>query len=1045
MNDSFGDHILNDSDSLLQSESAPPQEYANQIRELQDKIDDLERENSSLKAQFEAMVSLSEQYQSDCSQISELKSQNRVLTSEIEELNHRLELSIQARDELVQQIKDEKRNNANARSETVCSNRLELDKLRQAYQQQIDELAQQLQSSTEINEKNEVTMKLYLGKVDRLVLIANRYFNKDFASIEDLTTFLSNSSAPQIHQEAPSSIHMPNFLLSDDTAEKLQHASARISKLKATNKELNLNVHNLEDEITRLKQEAKEASIGFKAQMSDIQNQCDATIADMKAKNLGEKQKLMQQIEQLKNELKETKKNIIVPGISFPSFVSPQQTEQSQASHNEHNPHTNPSQQSHVVYNTVADNERFDEERKALEDERDRLEAALSEAQSKVNAFQKRFDELQNTISDKDAYIDQLNSDIEKHRYEINATGAILEENKREIETLRKILHDRQNPNQQQKQPKKKDNYVSKTEHQQLVNQCDAQRKEIIDLTRRYNEIQCENDCKTRQIRDLQISLQGAEEKAKTAIFDLQDAQRKLDKKPSIRENDILPPETWRTSMFDSEVNKRIDELASNTSLQPVSKLQNIYQVLKRHYECVKECKDKSITDTEKEVEMYRSALSGFIVDVSVALVDSPFTIQDFFNKKAGETIVQTISRLRSRLDSSIAECESVKSSFSQFCSAFNIPFDGKASDVVTIASTLRARIEKQNQELSESRKKVHLLKESYREAASKSQARELDLINQATELKYLNDDLTKKNTTLSSEIDTLKQENKMVTMKLDEVSEEFNQLQNSFDEKVNVSVEDIRKQATVMANEVRAQVAHVEAEAARFVAEKADYEKKFKDLQTKATLLKSEKSQVESQFTDYKTESEMNMETIVKRHLDEKNRIENAFNETINNLKSQLESNRLDIQKLSSNVNQSNTQISSLKSSIRKLQSDKRRLESDAKIAKEQMEREKLILESQMRKRIIDVESQFNNRLDQVRSQYEAEQRRIYTYAAEQFKKFFNPTQQFNERAFKQTLESVKDELSRLTQSDNAIRRILGASDCQTTEDAVASLVVRD
>lgn len=76
-------------------------------------------------------------------------------------------------------------------------------------------------------------------------------------------------------------------------------------------------------------------------------------------------------------------------------------------------------------------------------------------------------------------------------------------------------------------------------------------------------------------------------------------------------------------------------------------------------------------------------------------------------------------------------------------------------------------------------------------------------------------------------------------------------------------------------------------------------------------------------------------------------------------------------------------------------------------------------------------------------RLKFEAEKRRICGYSIEAFKLFFDANLSIDEKSYRNVVDMAKDELTKLTHSDASIRRIVAARDGQTTEDAVAQVIM--
>jgi chromosome segregation ATPase len=81
-------------------------------------------------------------------------------------------------------------------------------------------------------------------------------------------------------------------------------------------------------------------------------------------------------------------------------------------------------------------------------------------------------------------------------------------------------------------------------------------------------------------------------------------------------------------------------------------------------------------------------------------------------------------------------------------------------------------------------------------------------------------------------------------------------------------------------------------------------------------------------------------------------------------------------------------------------------------------------------------------HRLREAKAMCEAEKRRIFAFAADEFRAWFTAAETPDEQSYQKLLHRVKAELTRLIESDTVIRRLIGPSPRQATDDAVARFV---
>ena len=105
--------------------------------------------------------------------------------------------------------------------------------------------------------------------------------------------------------------------------------------------------------------------------------------------------------------------------------------------------------------------------------------------------------------------------------------------------------------------------------------------------------------------------------------------------------------------------------------------------------------------------------------------------------------------------------------------------------------------------------------------------------------------------------------------------------------------------------------------------------------------------------------------------------------------------------------------------------------------------EREKKLNEAQTKTQIMAIQTKFSVEAEEEKTKWENEKRALFGYMAQQFSSFFDPLQALNEDSFKQTVSKIKNELERRNKQEMTIRKILKVKENQSTEDALADLVL--
>jgi predicted nuclease with TOPRIM domain len=115
---------------------------------------------------------------------------------------------------------------------------------------------------------------------------------------------------------------------------------------------------------------------------------------------------------------------------------------------------------------------------------------------------------------------------------------------------------------------------------------------------------------------------------------------------------------------------------------------------------------------------------------------------------------------------------------------------------------------------------------------------------------------------------------------------------------------------------------------------------------------------------------------------------------------------------------------------------------EREALMQLDQLRRENSLAKAEAKNTVVAAESDFHDKLQKQKIALQADKRRIFAFVIDQFRQFFNPQSLLEEEACYAIIRRARDEIVRLTQSDQTVRRLIGAEPSQRTEDAVAQLI---
>ncbi|EAX93605.1 hypothetical protein TVAG_427270 [Trichomonas vaginalis G3] len=1014
MTDNFSD-LFNDSDQQLASDVEHPKPTAESIQKLEEQIEILQKENLSLRSQFEGTLAITNQIDSINNELLQAKSQSRKLTSENDDLQHRLDLTIKAKAELLEQLEEEKKKNTQVRSENYFTAKQDFDRQKAVFQQKLEEANDQI---VELNSKLDsynVNQKVMDGKIDKIVQNAQRFFNEEFESFDSLCDFLSQ---PQYQNTKPVPQIIPNQHPKEIFAVQKQEPSINNLKMKLKNAkgmvhDLSANNQKLQDQINQLT-----------AEIQSLKQNNQRTISSYESK-ITEQEQLIKEKETIivkkTNQINELKAQLSKPQKQVKENPV-QQKPQKQVVF------ANPNVESKIE----AIKNYFANEKAGLLSANGELKIQLASAQDKNN-------DLANQLKDAKNELAKVKSDLNKQNNEIETLKVLKDNHIREIDSLRNALHARIPQQVEQPKPKAKNN---KDEIKKLQETISNLNNEIVSL-------QVENNNNTDIIQQLKSELSDAkthsaevEEKMKQIMMDLNDANAKLAKKPVPNINDLLPPETWYTNEFGSEVAEGIHNISKNLSLQPGSKIRAIYNLIKDSM-CGKITELTNVNaDLTNQISDMESLFGEFLIDMSISLQDKAFTFEDFM-KSGGNSLINQIRVLRTEYDSMKHMFDSMQSTLVAITTFLQLPENTSADQIINIIGQLTSQLQERTEMLIDAKKKLKVLKSAYQEASEKSQQNQEEILQENEALKEEMSRTEEEKKQISQHLTQIKVEFDKKDVELTKALTTIQELQENIQEAVDKIANETKAEIEQKSNELQMHLDKATAEIEDNKQKFAEYEQRAKEFQSTINSLKAENAKLSDQLKNQNEEFENRERENMKKFEEEKREAKQQFDAAIQHLNNQMAKQLEDITKMAADNTAIEQKMSTMKAAAKKVYADKKKAEDEAKFSQEQYERKRRLLEAQSRAKVIAAENFFNTKLEEEKMRHESETRKIYTFVAEAFKSFFNPSASFNERNFKAVIEQVSDELVRLTKSDENIRRMLGASEKQTTEDAVAILLL--
>ena len=1002
--------FLSNFDSFASDDNGKPS-----ISHLEEKIAELTAENESYKAQFETLLQQTQTIHENCEKIKKLTKENLDLKAENEEIQHRLELSNKKYQELAQQYDDEKQKSSTIKSNNFISQNQELETLKEKFQKQIHDLQQNLSELQKQNTNLLIEQKTINNKIDRSLSNASRFFQNNFDTLDSFNNFLSSEQYPkqqqiqQPQQQIPIQQPIERSLPQQNNAEYEQ----KISKLKSTIKELKSENREFESENKLLKENNNKLSATIKTNANEMKKKYNNDINELTNKFNNEKKALETENSTLKKNLQQIQRDL-------------------------NEARQKPAQ---IIKETIVDTKKLEEQKRNFDIERKEYYAKIKQLSDQLKAIQESRDETLVKLNKINADNTTLLTEVEKQKVTISSMATNLEESKNEIESLRAALHNKEAQKVVQEAPQRSE--ADKLRIEQLKKNNENLEKKTIDLQATINQKDQEIFNLQKEKKELETEIKQKNAQEKEMKLDIQELQQKINDKPIITADVLLPPNTWTTSIFGPNIAQSINVIANNNALQPVSKLHNIYDTIhKEHKEQEKEMEEK-LEQLSNNLQSIRDSISTFIIDCSVALFDKALTYDDFLANKAGDNIIKAINENRDLCENLKHNDEYLRSVLDSISQQLDSQ-EGNYDEILVKIMQLMKENEELNMALENIHSKYKQTKEAFKFNAKKMQHREYELTSQK---EAVQNDLEN----AQNEIEELTDQLNQIKVKNEEANNEINRLkeiesayENEIQQRDLISEP---KEEHIDVNKEKEQNETIE-KLEKQIQEKEEKEiqlcEEISNLKHNLQLLDNEKEQIQSDFEQFKEKTQEEIANEKKRYEVEKENAQEIFQSTVEELKKQCQVHREDIQKLSLANAQAESFITQSKAIITKLNGAKRKAENDLKLLKQQSDRQLILNQATLNARLSTAEAEHQTQLEQIRSDFEKEKRSIYSSFVSKFRNYYNPSSCLNERTYNKVIETVSEELNRLKASDTSVRTMLHVNDNQTTEDAVAQILLK-
>ena len=1003
---------LNDSSLLSDTDNEGETNYKEENNRLR-------QENAILKAHFQEACSYSQRVKDLQEQNDALKAQLKSEKNTKDELQHRLQLTIDSSKESEEMFERQRKASNDQRNFEIQQANQRIKDLETKHQDEVSLYVDQINAMLSEKEQSEVQEKTLNFKLTKVCQSAERYFSQNIANIDVLAQILSQPKKAAV--ETPKKEEEPKV----DQEE--------INKYKKHAREYKNKANNLKVELAAANRQIED----LQQEMNKRTNKLAKAIKETKEENKNNEQHHQERIialeesnKCLKEELERTKaihaeviKSNTRLNSTQPAYIAPS-TQEVQFE--------KPIMRE-IVPDTPKENKPSNMEQL--------LQNEIKYYKDQIEDLTARNQNLFNYLTEAKDQLSKCNSELAKKTTEYNTLSAAHEHTVEEVNAYRETLKYHQKPTeeeqkqiierQQNEEKYKKTIQVAKRKIEELKLQLSEAQKENL---RKEDEIATMN----RQINELNDNNKQLESALSISRQEVAIMNHQKEMEKPLTADDLLPPSAFMVPSAEGELTEQIQPIANNSSLQPISKLHNIYSIIIDYYTDLLEQKKQEINDINEENENARNLINQFFVDCSIIVTGEAFTYEQFFDESAGQRFIEKLTELHQ-------EYESLKHSDElneKFANTFTQCF-GETEDYIQKTNEVKELLDLTIAKSEKRKEQILRLKTAIKE------------LNRKSEEGILN--LQKENKSLNEEIEELNETIEKLTKKLIDTTDEKNKLEESLNEEKE---QRIAKENELEENHTRqmgeADVIHNRENAEKLaeIQQANDVIKQNEDIiedlnnqldqaNQQISLLQYDNQKLVAEINATKEDDEAELQKALNIAEEEKKHMQQTFDNSLAELREQCDKHRKDIIMLKQKLTEEECSNTTMKQQFEESQKVNSKLIKKIKSIKEQNEREKQLKDAECRMKISEAESSYQQKLDDERIKCSEDKQKIYSYFADQFNEFYSGEQEINDSSYRNTVQKVREVFCRISQSDIAIRHMVEATDGQPTEDAVAQLLL--
>lgn len=996
---------------------------------LAEEKEKLQKEIDVIRVQFDQAMQVTKNMDAIHHKNQKLVKALRAIQSENDELQRKLEISQSANDEITSKFNEEKIAFSQQRQHDAAEREKELSKTKKDYEKKIEELQNALEELTAGKEKSDLQNKMLRCKIDRLLNSSSHFFCLTIPDIDALIELISNSSSippappPQAEQQPINFVNNDHPVINNFDEKillfqkKFKINRQKLKQAKKQNISFQSEINLLKREISDKEKKQNSITQEYEAKIKHIKEDYTMKLTDSSEQN----KKLIEKVNSLKAEMQNLKselKEFRLQKIAQESISVENQEFAKQTVNNQKDANTN-----HLAgYN----------------EEIESLKMSNSEITQKLQETTEKNNQLLSRIKDLESENNRFEIESENYKNKFDALQTAHSQTLLEVETLRQTLHSKPDP-----KPHREEHKLAR----RMKLQNDRLEQTIKTLNAQIHDLSVENEGLKRnennlhnQLQSIKDDLEESQQRNSSLSDELNDTKQQLHDKPVLTADDIIPPYAWSFSEFDKDLTTAIQKIVLNPLLQPASKLNTIYKTINKHFTALLNQKDTKEAELDKEFQSLKETFNQFIVELCIVLQVPSMPKEEFTFSNASQIVIQKIKDIIQLYENEKRKNAQISLFIDHFTAEFG---HTDPVDLHAQVNSIRSALDSQSKNIKIRSKQCRALRKVLRTVKQSTSDEIANLNVDLSDLTTVNDQLKAKINDLSLKNSQLKRELQISKNRIRELQTASDEKEQSLREELENEIQESKVKYTTATDELQGQIKRLIADKDKSAEIVENNEKSIVRLKNVIEQDRKTISEKNDRLKELQLLKDNEIEKLQAKSKAEKEQIISSYEKAVSEIKRQCDEHRSDLEKVSQELALSLKKRDEAKIAIIQLKREKLKLESKIQSMDDQMKREKQLAEASAKTQIIASEENLNQKMIEAKNKWENEKRRIFSYAQEEFRSYYDKSDTMDERSFKNFLGRIKKELERLTDSDSIIRRLVCAEPRQTTDDAVAQFIM--